>query len=149
MESDESRLIAYCGLHCGDCPFARGEIADAARDLLRKLDAADFDRIARGLAELVGECRALACFPDCRANLEVLADLRCAAPCREGGGSEGCGIRLCCRSRGLDGCWCCDLVETCETLDWIAPVNGDRHRRNLRVLRERGVEAFLRGERLW
>jgi hypothetical protein len=55
---DES-WIAYCGLYCGDCPIYAGEIADLAKALLGKLDESDFQRIAKGLAELVVECRPL------------------------------------------------------------------------------------------
>jgi len=46
-------LVAYCGLYCGDCPGYKGEIADLARDLMKKLREEKFDRAAKWLSETV------------------------------------------------------------------------------------------------
>ena len=52
MSTNEADIssIAYCGLHCGDCPNHSGEIADLARDLRKKLRENHFERVAPGLA---------------------------------------------------------------------------------------------------
>lgn len=42
MDADK-KLIAYCGLYCGDCVNYKGEIADLARDLRKKLRQEKFD----------------------------------------------------------------------------------------------------------
>lgn len=39
-----TELVAYCGLYCGDCFNHKGEIADLARDLRKKLREAKFDK---------------------------------------------------------------------------------------------------------
>jgi gamma-glutamyltranspeptidase len=55
----EKSLIAYCGLYCGDCFFYKGEIADLARDLRKKLREAklhqtyeDFSKFAKRVQKL-------------------------------------------------------------------------------------------------
>ncbi len=37
MSKQDENLIAYCGFYCGDCLNCKGEIADLARDLRKKL----------------------------------------------------------------------------------------------------------------
>lgn len=44
MSEPDKNLIAYCGLYCVDCINYKGEIADLARDLRKKLGDAKFDR---------------------------------------------------------------------------------------------------------
>ena len=50
MSEQNKDLIAYCGLYCGDCFNYKGEIADLARDLRKKLREEKFDRVSCGLA---------------------------------------------------------------------------------------------------
>lgn len=51
MNSKESS-IAYCGLNCADCFNRKGEIADMARDLRKKLREEKFDRMAPGFIKI-------------------------------------------------------------------------------------------------
>ena len=51
MYEEDKNLIAYCGLYCGNCINYKGEIADLARDLRKKLREAKFTRIAQGLSK--------------------------------------------------------------------------------------------------
>jgi len=44
-------LIAYCGLHCGDCYRYKGKIADLARDLRKELRQEKFDMTAEVMSE--------------------------------------------------------------------------------------------------
>jgi hypothetical protein len=148
MSADES-LIAYCGLYCGDCPLSSGEIAEGSGALLAKLDRWSVDRSARGFAAQAPEFAPLEQFPVCRSCLEALERLRCPGPCRAGGGTTVCPIRACCKEKGLAGCWVCVDLETCRTLDFLRPVNGSAHLKNLRILKSRGLPAFLSGEKLW
>ena len=46
MSEQDENLIAYCGLYCGDCLNYKGEIADLARDLRKKLREAKFAQVA-------------------------------------------------------------------------------------------------------
>jgi len=46
-EKKNEKLVAYCGLYCDDCINYKGEIADLARDLRKKLREAKFDRVSK------------------------------------------------------------------------------------------------------
>ena len=43
MTKETEDLIGYCGLYCGDCFNYKGEIADLARDLRKKLRETKFE----------------------------------------------------------------------------------------------------------
>jgi len=47
-EQPDSNLITYCGLYCGDCFGHKGDIADLARDLRKKLATQGADRFLVG-----------------------------------------------------------------------------------------------------
>jgi len=47
---EDKKLIAYCGLYSGDCVNYKGEIADLARDLRKKLRQEKFNRVSKGLS---------------------------------------------------------------------------------------------------
>jgi hypothetical protein len=53
--NEDKKLVAYCGLYCGDCVNYKVEIADLARDLRKKLRQAKFDRVFKGLAKYFKE----------------------------------------------------------------------------------------------
>ena len=141
-----TELVAYCGLYCGDCFNYKGEIADLSRDLRKKLRETRFDRHAPGLSKY------FKVFQDYDRAYEVLGAmvrLRCKRGCREGGGNPSCKIRLCCRQKGLVGCWECAEFETCARFDFLKPIHGDANAKNLRKLRKTGVESFLKGSRAY
>ena len=48
---EDTNLVAYCGLCCGDCFNRKGEIADLARDLRKKLRENKFDVVSKGLSK--------------------------------------------------------------------------------------------------
>lgn len=52
---EDKKLVAYCGLYCGDCVNYQGEIADLARDLRKKLRQEKFDRVSKGLTKYFKE----------------------------------------------------------------------------------------------
>jgi len=41
---DMSKMIAYCGLYCDECPNHTGRIADLARDLRKELRTFSFEK---------------------------------------------------------------------------------------------------------
>jgi hypothetical protein len=129
--AETKELIAYCGLYCGDCPNHKGEIADLARDLRKKLREAKFDRTAQGLSKYFKEFRN---YEQCYQVLGGMVRLRCKRTCRSGGGNPACKVRSCCTKRGIGGCWECQEFETCQ---------------NLRKLKKQGTEAFIAGTRYW
>ncbi|OYD13910.1 hypothetical protein CH330_09795 [candidate division WOR-3 bacterium JGI_Cruoil_03_51_56] len=143
---ENSKLIAYCGLYCGDCILHKGEIADMARDLRKKLREAKFSRQAKGLSLFL---KPLANYDQCYETLGAMVRLRCKTTCRDGGGPPFCKIRACCKKNGIQGCWQCEKFETCKKLDFLKPVHGDAHIKNLGRLKRKGMKAFVTGKRDW
>ena len=52
MTEEFKKLVAYCGLYCGDCFAHQGRIADLARELRKELRQARFDKTAEFLAKI-------------------------------------------------------------------------------------------------
>lgn len=146
--SDGEKLIAYCGLYCGDCSGYKGTVASLARDLRKELERERFADLAKVLAK-VPYFKALKGFPQCCAVLETLPKLRCKRACRGDGGPPYCEIRMCNRDKGLDGCWQCDAFRTCTKLAFLKAGHGNAHLRNLSTIKRHGAAAFLQGKRHW
>jgi hypothetical protein len=100
MNEADASSIAYCGLHCGDCPNHSGEIADLARDLRKKLREYHFERVAPGLATFF---KPFANYEPCYKTLGAMGKLRCKRGCRNNGGPPQCKIRNCCRKHDFQG----------------------------------------------
>jgi hypothetical protein len=143
---EDKELIAYCGLYCGDCFNYKGEIADLARDLRKKLREAKFDRVSPGLANFFKE---FADYERCYEVLGAMVRLRCKRTCRNGGGPPACKIRSCCQRKNIRGCWECEEFRTCAKLDFLKPVHEDAHLKNLDKLKKQGTDNFLAGKRCW
>ncbi|HEC87000.1 MAG TPA: DUF3795 domain-containing protein [Thermoplasmatales archaeon] len=146
MTKLEKDLIAYCGLYCGDCFFYKGEIADLARDLRKKVREAKLNQNYLEFAKFAKEFENL---PQCYAVLGAMVKMRCKRTCRGGGGPPFCAIRKCCQKKGIEGCWECDDFENCEKLNFLKPTHGDAHIKNLRKIRNAGIRNFLEGKRYW
>jgi hypothetical protein len=142
--NNDEKLIACCGLYCGDCFNYKGEIADLARDLRKKLRETKFDMASQGLSKYFKEFKD---YPQCYEVLGAMLRLRCKRACKGGGGNPSCKPRLCCRKKNIPGCWECGNFETCDKLDFLKPIHGDDNLENLRKLKEKGIKAFLEGTR--
>ena len=143
MEKD---LLAYCGLFCGDCAGYTGDIASAAAELADSLDRYQFQRTATVMfPEQVGDYDAL------RGTLAFLTELKCPATCRERSADDtDCQILACCVERGFPACYQCDAFESCSKLASLEALHGDSCIRNLRSIREMGLETWLaEGQRFW
>lgn len=141
---DNQDLIACCGLYCGDCFNHKGEIADLARDLRKKLREEKFDRVSQGLS---GFFKDFQDYQQCYRVLGAMVRLRCNRACHDGGGNPSCKIRTCCQKKGIPGCWECAEFETCDKLDFLRPIHADAHMKNLKKLARKGVDSFLQGKR--
>ena len=141
-------LVAYCGLYCGDCVGYQGKVADLARDLRKELRQAKFDKTAEYLST-ISFFDVFKKYGDCYEVLGALVKFRCRKTCKGGGGPPFCKMRKCCQKKGIDGCWQCDEFETCEKLDFLKPVHGDAHIKNLRILHKKGIDAFVGGKTYW
>lgn len=139
-------LVAYCGLYCGDCPGYKGEIADLARDLKKKLREEKFDRAARWLSEAV---RPFKKYEDFEEVLGAMVTLRCRSQCRQRSASTSCDIRKCCQKKNFVGCWECEEFETCKKFDFLKPVHEEAHLKNLSKIKKQGLDKFIAGKRYW
>lgn len=131
--SETENTFAYCGLDCADCFNQKGKIADLARDLRKKLREEDFAQASVGLAKYFKE---FADYEKCYAVLGAMVRLRCKRGCRDGGGNPRCRPRACCQKKGIPGCWEYAEFETCAKLDFLKPIHGDEHLRNMRELKK-------------
>jgi len=143
---ENKELIAFCGLYCGDCFNYKGEIADLARDLRKKLREARFDRASQGLSKFFKEFEN---YEQCYEVLGSMIKLRCRRACRGGGGHPSCRIRNCCQNKNLQGCWDCEEFGTCEKLGFLRPIHRDANLKNLGRIKREGVDGFLNGTRHW
>ena len=144
MGKEDTSLIGYCSLYCGDCFNYKGEIADLARDLRKKLREAKFEVASRGLAKYFKD---FTNYEQCYQVLGAMVRLRCKRACRNGGGNPSCKVRNCCQKKAIDGCWECAESEICTKLDFLTPIHGDAIHKNMKVIEKQGVEAFLKGKR--
>jgi hypothetical protein len=83
MVKPDKNLVAYCGLYCGDCFFFKGEIADLARDLRKKLREARFNQ---NYQEFVKFAKEFKDYPQCYKVLGAMVKMRCKRTCQNGGG---------------------------------------------------------------
>ena len=66
-------------------------------------------------------------YKECYEVLGAFVKLRCKNACRNGGGPPFCKMRKCCVKKEIEGCWECDMFESCKKLDFLKPVHGDAH----------------------
>jgi hypothetical protein len=119
--------------------IAGGEVTRLAALLGVKRDEDDFGRKISGLVKIMEAFRSLEEYPSFRRALASLEEVKYSSPCRQGGGTSACDIRICCREREYEGCRECDECENCTIRHFLEPVNGDSHARNLRKLRNGGI----------
>jgi len=148
MNRQDKNLIAYCGLYCGNCPIHKGKIADLARDLRKELREARFDKTAEALSG-ISFFKTFNNYSQCYEVLGAMVKLRCKKVCKDGGGPPFCKMRKCCQKNGIEGCWECEEFETCEKLDFLNPNHGDAHIKNLRIIKKKGIDKFLKGKKHW
>ena len=139
-------LLAFCGLYCGDCPAYKGEIAGLSVNLRQKLKEQNFDQVSQVLSEAE---KGYKHYPQFSEVLDLLVNLRCKKTCRERVEPTSCQMRGCCLEKGIQGCWECEEFETCTKLDSLKPLRRDAHIQNLRKIKKKGVDDFLKGKRHW
>ena len=145
---DDKHLIAYCGLYCGDCHGYNGRIPDLARDLRKELRESKYDKFA-GFISTYSFGKDFKNYDECYKVLGAMVKFRCREGCRAGGGSPFCKIRKCCQKKELNGCWECSDFETCKELQFLEPVHGNAHIKNLKNIKRKGKMEFVKGNTLW
>jgi hypothetical protein len=147
-KDQESDLVSYCGLYCLDCPLFLGIISDISRDLRKELRRVEYDRFAKYVSKFPAG-KKLKDFEKCYDGLGAMMKFRCEKGCRKGGGTENCQIRQCCQEKELEGCWQCTNYERCEKLDALNALHRNAHRKNLRIIQEKGLIEFTKGDKHW
>ena len=147
MKKDED-LIAYCGLYCMDCHGFKGTIPDLARDLRKELRDSKYDKFAAFISTY-NFGKDFKNYEECYKVLGAMVGFRCRKGCKNGGGSPFCKIRKCAQKKEIEGCWICDEFENCEKLDFLKPVHGDAHIKNLKKIKRNGKKGFIQGKTLW
>lgn len=145
---DEEAVVAYCGLCCLDCHGHTQKIPDLARDLRKELRRVHYDKFA-GTLSAQPFASAFKNYRECLDVLGLMMKFRCTKGCRNGGGPPFCQIRKCCREKDLQGCWMCDAYENCGKLDFLNANHSDAHRKNLAIIRKKGIGGFVKGKRNW
>jgi hypothetical protein len=146
-KAKKTDMISYCGMYCGTCPAYTQSLAVLAKDLQKELHHSKCDKAARSLAKIPA-FSAFKHYDRFSDLLEVLAQMVCKKPCRMGGGSPQCKIRLCAWADGLSGCWECGTFSTCKDLKALADY-GDADKtylKNLRKIKRQGPDAFVRSQ---
>jgi hypothetical protein len=137
----KTSLISYCGLYCATCPGYTQIAANLAKDLRAELRHGKFDKVADFLAKIP----AFVAFKYYEQGYELLGamtKLRCKG-CKNGGGPADCKIRKCAKQKGFAGCWRCDELKTCKKLKILEQGGDKTYIKNLRKIRELGVEGFV------
>ncbi|MGB7053935.1 MAG: DUF3795 domain-containing protein [bacterium] len=137
---NKKELLAYCGLYCGDCAGYSGEIADTAQNLKETTEKYKFQQTAQHLFP-----KELQHYDKLREMIDFMTKLKCPKPCRERkAGEVKCKIWKCCRDKGFFVCYECDRLKA------MSPLHGESCTRNLKAIKEMGVEKWLRkGKRFW
>ena len=148
MNNTNIENIAYCGLYCAECPNHTGILADMARDLRKELRTYRFDKTAELLSSYPF-FKTFEKYPDCYEVLGAIVKMRCGRSCRNGGGNPTCKIRNCARKKQLNGCWECSEFEVCTKFDFLEVNHGKAHIKNLKTIKKKGVDEFLKGDKFW
>jgi len=147
-DKHDTNLISYCGLYCGDCHGYTGRIPNLARDLRKELRSVRYDKFAAMISKAPFG-NALKNYKECYEALGMMVKFRCKKGCKNGGGPPFCKVRNCCQKKGIEGCWECTEFEVCTKLDFLKNVHGDAHIRNLKAVKKKGKDGFVKGKRLW
>jgi hypothetical protein len=147
-KGEDPNLIAYCGLYCGDCHGYAGKIPDLARDLRKELRQVHYDKFAAFISTY-SFGKDFKNYDECYNVLGAMVKFRCRKGCQGGRGSPFCKIRKCAQKKELDGCWKCSEFETCEELKFLEPVHGDAYIKNLKTVKKKGKNEFVKGKTFW
>jgi hypothetical protein len=134
-------LTAYCGLYCGDCIRFKCRASDLSDELLDELEKQHFSQYANVKRH---QEKGFENFQMTVSSLKAISSIKCEIPCRLGG--DGCGgsceIIICVTKKRLKGCWDCPGFEECDKLDFLKPFHGQGPLKNLRAIKEHGIESW-------
>jgi hypothetical protein len=136
----KKELLAYCGIYCGDCLGHTGVIADAAEDFKCVLEKYEFEKSVKYILS-----NQLKNYDKIFDKIVFMASLRCPIVCRERTDDNvDCEIRKCCRSKGFFACYQCDNFKNCEKLKSMEGLHYKVMIKNLKEIKERGLEKWIK-----
>lgn len=143
---EKEKLLAYCGLYCGDCAGYTGEIADRAKELIKIIEKYKFELSAKNMFT-----KELKDYDKFFKKLKFISGLKCPKICRERiVGSTTCNIRKCCIDKGFYACYECDIFETCDKFKALEELHKDSCVKNLKAIKEMGLKNWItNGKRYW
>lgn len=133
--TESERYTAYCGLFCRDCIPSNTTFFETVCSLQGQLTDLGFEHYAALKAKRIAAFRDYTVFTRV---LEAMAELPCAAPCREGGGNPRCEVRRCAIRKSLTGCWECADFRECELLQPLRNFHGNNINHNLEMIARYG-----------
>jgi hypothetical protein len=138
---NEINLTAYCGLYCGDCIRYKSKVSLIAKELLDELDDKHYAEYAK-IKQLQNQY--FEHYESMIKTLTAITSIYCEIPCRKGsGGCNGtCAIMGCVKTKSINGCWECEEFEQCNKLEFLKPFHGETPKRNLRKIKELGLESW-------
>ena len=141
MNDQDTALTAFCGLYCGDCLRYKSKAADLGFELLNELKKISFENYVKVKQSSVKD---LGHYDQMVRTIEAIISLQCNTPCRLGGDgcNKPCKIIKCVSSKNLNGCWECSEFEGCKKLDFLDPFHGDTPLKNLRKIKELGINNW-------
>ncbi len=145
--NEKEELISFCGLYCDDCSMYQGKIASIAEELDKELKEANFKKLADVFAQIPFS-KVFKHYDNFVEILNALKGINCVG-CRERQSQYKCEISECCGQKQIIGCWECEEFHTCNKLDFLQKTHGNAVIKNLDILKEKGFDAFLGGERFW
>lgn len=143
---EEKELTAYCGLYCADCIHFRNKHSKLARQLKEALEEVDFQSYASVKSPFGSEFQEFCSF---LAVLEAFINYSCSDGCRTSGGcsTTPCQIIQCCREKRYEGCWECEVFESCEKFESLKPRCGASVMHNLKEIKKNGFEGWSKRRR--
>jgi hypothetical protein len=148
MINSDDNLVAYCGLCCEDCPNYQGKLAKTASLLIDELKQFGLKDKAQALAEYP-EFSAFAEYPAFEKLLKFMTCFQCPRGYCRAEGESHCQIVHCCREKQYEGCWQCSEFEDCDKMGFLKAIHKDAHLKNMRIIKEKGIKEFLKGQRNW
>jgi hypothetical protein len=132
----EAIAIGYCGVCCDHCGM-KSRIPNMAQELGRFVEAYRYgDWVPNTTQDFE--------FPNFMKGLKWFANWRCKG-CLEEGGMPACGVRACCKNKGLRNCYSCGDFEKCGKLEYQKSTYkiDESHNR----ITEIGYDNWLREQR--
>ena len=136
-------LTSFCGLWCNDCIPSNEKLYSLTSELNQLLEEIGFKNYADFKSKRVSEFKNYDIFIRV---LNAFQKLHCYNYCRkvpysEAGCNMACKIRICVTEKNYEGCWECDVYNSCEHITDMESFHPDiKH--NLAMIKEHGIEDW-------